>query len=107
VEKYIRTGQATDGHITRRMRFACWITKATDTHSEYVIVIAFPRQKWLRERASMLRYAYIAYVVNYQSYHYILTSPKLHLCEITRIRLFITGTRIKQLCSHSPSLGLP
>ena len=23
-----------------RMRFACWITKATETHSEYVILIA-------------------------------------------------------------------
>ena len=28
-----------------RMRMACWITKATDTHSEYVIPIAFPLQK--------------------------------------------------------------
>jgi len=26
------------------MRFACWIPKATDTHSEYVIFIVFPRQ---------------------------------------------------------------
>ena len=24
-----------------RMRFGCWVTKATDTHSEYVIFIAF------------------------------------------------------------------
>ena len=29
-----------------RMRFACWITKATDTHSEYVILFAVPRQQW-------------------------------------------------------------
>ena len=28
-----------------RMRIACWIAKATDTHSEYVIIIAFPRQR--------------------------------------------------------------
>ena len=28
----------------RRMRFACWITKATDTHSQYVIIIAFPHE---------------------------------------------------------------
>jgi len=35
---------------------ACWITKATDTHSEYVKkkLIGFPRQQWLRERASIL-----------------------------------------------------
>jgi hypothetical protein len=38
------------------MRFACWLTKATDTQSEYIIRIAFPLQQWLRERASMLRY---------------------------------------------------
>jgi hypothetical protein len=29
-------------HMTiRRMRFACWLTKAADTHSEYLTVIAF------------------------------------------------------------------
>jgi len=37
VEKYGRTRQATDGSIIRRTRFACWITNATDTQSEYVI----------------------------------------------------------------------
>jgi hypothetical protein len=44
VEKYGTVGQATDDKIIRRMRFECWITKATDTHSEYVILKAFPRQ---------------------------------------------------------------
>ena len=38
----------------RRMRIACCIPKATNTHSEYVILIAFPRQHWLRELASVL-----------------------------------------------------
>jgi hypothetical protein len=28
--------------------------KATETHSEYVVLIAFPWQQWLSERASML-----------------------------------------------------
>jgi hypothetical protein len=55
VVKYGTARQATDDNIIQRMRFAYWITKATDTHSEYVILIAFPRQKWLCERASMLR----------------------------------------------------
>jgi len=41
------------------MRIACWIIKATETHSEYIILIAFPRQKWLRENSPMLRYMYI------------------------------------------------
>ena len=47
----------------RRMRIACWITKATNTHSEYVILIAFPLQQWLHERASMSRYTYIGCLV--------------------------------------------
>ena len=64
VEKYGRARQATDDNITRRMRFACWIAKATDTHSEYEILIAFPRQQWFREHASMLRYKYIDCPVN-------------------------------------------
>ena len=40
----------------RHMRSECWITKATDTHSECVIIIVFPHQQWLDERASMLSY---------------------------------------------------
>ena len=43
-----------------RMRIACWIIKATDTHSEYVILIVFPLQQWLRERASLLRHTNFA-----------------------------------------------
>jgi hypothetical protein len=37
----------------RRIRFACWVTKATDTRSVHVLLIAFPRQLWLCQRASM------------------------------------------------------
>jgi len=55
VEKYGTAGQATDDNTIWRVRFACWISKATDARSEYAIVIAFPRQQWLRERASMLQ----------------------------------------------------
>jgi len=49
----------------RCMHFACSIPKATNTHSEYVILIAFPLQKWLRERVSMLHYTYIVCLVPY------------------------------------------
>jgi hypothetical protein len=31
----------------RRMRIACWISKATNTHSEYVTLIVFPLLLWL------------------------------------------------------------
>ena len=56
MEKYCTAGQDTDDNITRRMRIAYCTTKTTDTHSEYVIIVAFPRQQWLRERASMLKF---------------------------------------------------
>ena len=39
----------------RRMRIVCWIPKATNTHSQYVLLIGFPLQQWLHESASMLR----------------------------------------------------
>jgi hypothetical protein len=65
VEKYGRTRQATDDNIIQRMRFACWITKATDTHSpegsieiyHFLPVALWPwdrlnlYQKWLPEVA--------------------------------------------------------
>jgi hypothetical protein len=54
VEKYGTARQATDDNIILHMLFAYWITKATDTHSGYAIIIAFPRQQWLRERVSTL-----------------------------------------------------
>ena len=53
VEKYGKARQVTRD-IIRRMLFECWISKATDTHSEYIILIAFARQQWLRERVLML-----------------------------------------------------
>jgi hypothetical protein len=42
------------------MRIACWITKATNTHSKYVMFIAFPLQQWWHERASVLRCSTLA-----------------------------------------------
>ena len=38
-----------------RVQILCWVPKATNTNSEYVILIALPRQKWSHERASLLR----------------------------------------------------
>jgi hypothetical protein len=55
--------QATDDNIIPCKRFACWITNATNTHSEYLIRITSPRQQWLRERAPLLHYTYIACLV--------------------------------------------
>ena len=43
------------------VRIACWIPKAINTHSQYIILIAFPRRQWVIERASVRLYLrYIA-----------------------------------------------
>ena len=53
--KCFRNGQATDDNVIGCVRFACSITKITNTHPEYVILIALPQQQCLQERASSLR----------------------------------------------------
>jgi len=58
VENIVEDGQATGDDIIPRVRFACRITKATNTHSEYVeyvILTAAPQQQWLHEHTSILR----------------------------------------------------
>ena len=58
VEQYGRGGRP---HITIwDTHKTCSITKATNTLSEYVILIAFPLQQWLHESAKMLHYTHIA-----------------------------------------------
>ena len=58
---YSRTGHSRQYNMVHA--HACWIIKAphththTHTHSANVILIAFPLQKWLHERDSVLRYA--------------------------------------------------
>ena len=61
MEKYCRAVQATTNNM--RMRIERWVPKATDTHSEYVIFIAFPLQQCSHKRASMLPYTYIGCLV--------------------------------------------
>jgi len=52
--KLCRGRQATDGNTIRYVRFACWITEATDPHSEHVILIALPEEQSFRHRAVLL-----------------------------------------------------
>jgi len=44
VKIYNRGRQATDDNILRHKRISCWIHKATSTHSEYVVLIAFTQK---------------------------------------------------------------
>jgi hypothetical protein len=57
-----------------RMRIACWIPKATNAHTGCAIPLASPLQQWLHERASMLRYTYIAWFVIYKIINNVLST---------------------------------
>ena len=46
-----------------RMRIACWMLKATNTHSEYAVLTLFPLRQWLHKRVSVLGYPYFASLV--------------------------------------------
>ena len=61
--KFCTAWQATDDNIIQRMRIACWIPKATNTHSEYVTKSPPQLQQQLHGRASMLRKTHSACLV--------------------------------------------
>jgi hypothetical protein len=62
MEKYCGAGHATYNNMAHA--HCILIIMATNTHLEYVILIAFPLQQWLHERPSMLRYTYIDVLVD-------------------------------------------
>jgi len=62
VEQCGTARESTDDNTIRRMRFACQITKGC-RHAIRIYNIAFPRQQWLWERASVLRCTYIRVTV--------------------------------------------
>jgi hypothetical protein len=59
VEIYGRARQDTGEYRIRRRKDA-----RIQTHSEYVIIVAFSRQQWSLESASMLGCTYIACLVD-------------------------------------------
>jgi hypothetical protein len=70
-----------------RMNISCWIPKATNTLSEYVIFIAFILQQWLHERASLLRCTYIACLDKFIPRLLVAVSlPSLRIHDIYRLR---------------------
>jgi hypothetical protein len=66
--------QATDASKMGRMRFARWITKATDVQLRYLILTNFPQQQQLHERVSVLRHTHISCVF-FTSFLYIFGRP--------------------------------
>ena len=49
LKKFVEQGRS---RMTKwRRLIACWIRKATNTHSQYATLTAFPLQQWLQEHA--------------------------------------------------------
>ena len=89
------------------MSIACWITKGTNIHSEYVTLIAFLRQAWLHERASVSLYMYIACLVYFPnilepcySKHEIDIGSKL-ACRTTYLRIRASSMHITNSTKYS------
>ena len=57
--KIMRAGQATDENMAHAR---CMLDTKGNKYPQYLIRIAFPLQQWLPERASWLRYTYIAVI---------------------------------------------
>jgi hypothetical protein len=80
-------------HMTKtwRMRIACWIPTSRNTHSEYIILTAFPLQQWLHECATMLRYTYIACLApDYFFFFFFFFFSSTTPCEFWLAQLFLS-----------------
>jgi hypothetical protein len=119
VEKYGITGQATDEN---NVCIVCCVSKATNTHHQYVALIALQWQQklheratnthhqyvaltalqWeqkLHERASMLRYTYIAFLALYRSSWY-LVSIQFNIQVVTTPTSIQTALELMDKSSH-------
>jgi len=70
--------QMTMQYGTEKLRFACGKSKSRIhilTHSQCLILTVFPRQKFLRESASVLRYMYTDYPCLLRLHNYCTECP--------------------------------
>jgi len=72
-------------NVQRCRPYGGWIIKVTNTHSQYVILTAFPLQQWLQGRVSMLLYTYIVCLI----WHYDCLSHSLKWLHEIRDRVLV------------------
>jgi len=69
---YERRGKILQSGAGHRWHYcACGMLKVTNTHSEYLMLMDFPLQQWLREGASILLCKYIDLYFTYLRLNYI------------------------------------
>ena len=102
MEKYCRAGQDTDGNMKWRMRIACRITRARDTHSQYVTLIAFPPQQCLHERTSILRYTHLNITLHAPQYYATRTS----ILRYTHLNITLHAPLLPPLTTNLPMISI-
>ena len=76
----------------------CWIPKATNSQSEYALLIAFPLQQWVQKCASVLCYMYIACLVTHRL-HPMQKQERDQLSHLANLySLQMTSDPIRQTC---------
>jgi len=81
------------------MYITCWTRKVTYKLSQYVVFLVFPKQQWLHERVSMLRYKYIVSLVYQAIVPSFIENRKLSTITTIR-RLTISFTAICPYLYH-------
>jgi hypothetical protein len=87
--------------MTWNTHIACCITKAADTHSEYVILIVFPLQQWLHEGASMIPCTYIVCLAHFTCSMIGLTKAQ-HLVPLVTSARYWPGRNMLKERLHLP-----
>ena len=67
MEKFGTARLPTEDNIIRRMRIARWITKVTDTHSEYVILLTLHSNNGYLKASQCYVYMYLACIARLQN----------------------------------------
>jgi hypothetical protein len=111
VEKYRKVREAMDEKRLRRMHVACWITKAKNTHSEYLILLGFTMQNGYSNATQYYVYTFISFPVlledlstttktlrpepgTIQNTKQICISPQNFLKQRTFVRYYIARTNL-------------
>ena len=94
------------------MLIASWISKATNKHSEYLTLIAFPLQHWLAKHTSLL-YIYIYHLsclyLLYQHFIYIKCELKISVPDVRlqAVQSLVSGYRLFSPWSQATGCSVP
>ena len=98
-------GQATDDNTA--LAHCIHIPNTTRTHSEYVILPAFPLQQWLHECPSVLRYTYIACLLIYSEVFILKLVAQYSVVSVRHlISVPVVASELKYLVGSYYSQGL-